>query len=76
MKIDSTLNISTIGIQRGLDDARQAAHEVATAVDSENPTDVVHSLVDLKQAELQVAANAKVISAEDNIIGNLIDELA
>ena len=76
MRIDSAINISTAGIQRGLDDARQSAHEVATAVDSENPTDVVHSLVDLKQAELQVAANAKVIGTADKMIGSLLDELA
>ena len=76
MKIESTLQNGVTGIQRGLDDARQAAHEIATAVDSENPTEVVQPLVDLKEAELQVKTNAEVIRTEDEMVGTLLDEMA
>jgi hypothetical protein len=76
MKIESTFTSGVTGIQKGLDDARQAAHEIATAVDNENPTEVVQPSVDLKQAELQVATNAKVVKAADDMVGNLLDEMA
>jgi hypothetical protein len=76
MKIESTFSSGVTGIQKGLDDARQAAHEIATAVDNENPTEVVQPSVDLKQAELQVATNARVVKAADDMVGNLLDEMA
>lgn len=76
MKIESTLQSGVSGIQKGLDDARQAAHEIATAVDNENPTEVVQPLVDLKEAELQVKTNAEVISTENEMVGTLLDDFA
>lgn len=79
MKIEPALQTGASGIQRGLDDARQAAHEIATqntTTENKNPTEVVHPLVDLKQAELQVAASASVIKSQDEMIGSLLDELA
>ena len=76
MKIESTFQSGISGIQRGLDDARQAAHEIATAVDNEDPTEVVQPLVDLKEAELQVKTNAEVVQAADEMVGTLLDEMA
>lgn len=79
MKIEPALHSGISGIEKGLNDARQAAHEIATigtTTENENPTEVVHPLLDLKQAELQVAASANVIKTQDEMIGSLLDEMA
>ncbi|MGD8483548.1 MAG: hypothetical protein PVJ63_09725 [Thioalkalispiraceae bacterium] len=79
MKIEPALQSGIAGIQKGLDDARQASHEIATlnsSAENENPTEVVHPLMELKQAEVQVAASAEAVKTQDEIIGTLLDELA
>ncbi len=76
MGVLSVQNEAVQGIQRGLDGLRKNAAEIASA-DQLNKagqnTDLVGSLVDLKQNEIQVQASAKVVSAVDSVIGTIVD---
>ncbi len=76
MSVLSVQNEAVQGIQRGLDGLRKNAAEIASA-DQLNKagqnTDLVGSLVDLQQNEIQVQASAKVVSAVDEVLGTLVD---
>lgn len=67
-----------MGIQRGMDDARRAAVEIASAskVEANKPTDVVQSVLELNQAKQAVEASAKVVKTADEMIGTLLDDMA
>ena len=54
------------GINRGIESARQAASNIARGGNARD-------LVELKQSEQQVAANANSISATNAALGSLID---
>lgn len=78
MKIDSVASLGLLGAQKGMQGARTAAADIASAgqAGASSPTDVAASLIALKVAEQQVAASAKVISSANETIGSLIDVLA
>jgi len=55
---------------------QRSSGNLFNAVLSPKPTQVESELVNLKQAELQTAAGAKVIETVDKMIGSLFDEKA
>lgn len=74
----SIVNPAMAGMRKGLDDMNRAASKIAnTGQSSETHTaSLATSMVDLKQAQVQVAVSAKVIQAIDESIGYLIDDFA
>lgn len=79
MKTDmtSTLTAALSGLQVGVNNARTAADEVAKlTVGSKAVQDTVRPLLNLQQAEQQVATTSKVIEVENDTLGRLIDETA
>lgn len=76
MGILSVQNSAVMGIQQGLNNLRRNASEIASADQlnqAGSETDLAGSLVGLKQSEIQVQANAKVVSAVDDVLGTLLD---
>ncbi len=78
MKIDGVFSQAVLGIQRGITSASQHAADIASAgqMSSDSPTNLVESMVGLRQDELQVQASAQVLKAYDAMIGSLFDEQA
>ena len=79
MGVLSVQSSAVLGIQRGLDGMRKDAAEIASADQLNNAgqqTDMVESLVSMKQNQIQVQASAKVVSALDEILGSIIDTRA
>lgn len=77
MKTDlaSTLTTALSGLQVGVNKARAAAGEVAKlTTESETVRDTVKPLLDLQQAEQEVAIASKVVKAENETLGRFIDE--
>jgi len=76
MGVLSVQNSAVMGIQQGLNNLRRNASEIASA-DQLNQagqdTDLAGAIVGLKQSEVQVQANAKVVSAVDEVLGTLLD---
>ncbi|MDH5424597.1 MAG: hypothetical protein OEY29_06380 [Gammaproteobacteria bacterium] len=79
MGILAVQNSAVMGIQQGLTNLRRNAAEIASADQlnkAGSETDLAGSVVGLKQAEVQVQANAKVVSAVDDVLGTLLDTQA
>lgn len=79
MGVLSVQSSAVLGIQRGLDGMRKDAAEIASADQLNNAgqqTDMVESLVSMKQNQIQVQASAKVVSALDEVLGSIIDTRA
>ena len=79
MGVLSVQSSAVLGIQRGLDGMRKDAAEIASADQLNNAgqdTDLVDSLISLKQNQIQVQASAKVVSAMDEVMGTIIDTRA
>ena len=79
MGVLSVQSSAVLGIQRGLDGMRKDAADIASADQLNNAgqeTDLVDSLVSLKQNQVQVQASAKVVSALDEVMGTIIDTIA
>lgn len=74
----SIVNPALAGMKKGLDGMNRAASEIASAGQSTeaHTASLSRSMVDLKQAQVQVAVSAKVIKAIDESIGYLIDDFA
>lgn len=78
MSIDS-LNTGIQGFQDAQLRAQEAAQSIASqsvkdaSVESIDQKDLVSSLVDLKSAEIDARANAKVIQTASDVLGTLID---
>ena len=66
------------GIHRGMNALRQDAHVIASQGATNSPTDqdVTKAIVDLNISSHQVEASSKVIKAQDEMLGTLLDELA
>lgn len=65
--IDATMKNAVNGMQAGITTARRAASQIASGRgDSE-------SLQDLKEAERQVASNAKSVEQANEALGGVID---
>ena len=79
MEINSALNIGVQGFQNAQSRATEAATEIASQSVSETPEqadqtkDLTSSLVDLKVAETDANANAKVIQTASDVLGTIID---
>ena len=79
MGVLSVQSSAVLGIQRGLDGMRKDASEIASADQLNNAgqeTNIVESLVSMKQNQVQVQASAKVVSALDEVLGSIIDTRA
>ncbi len=78
MSTISGFSTAVTGINRGMDAMRKNAHAIASQGASGPVTDkaVTEALVDLKANSMQVQASAKVLSAHNDILGTLLDELA
>ncbi|MDH5391581.1 MAG: hypothetical protein OEY11_00210 [Gammaproteobacteria bacterium] len=76
MGILAVQNSAVMGIQQGLNNLRRNASEIASA-DQLNQagkeTDLVGAIVGVKQSEVQVQANAKVVSSVGEVLGTLLD---
>jgi len=78
MSIDS-LNIGVQGFQDAQLRAQEAAQSIASqsvkdaSVESIDQRGLASSLVDLKSAEIDARANAKVIQTASDVLGTLID---
>jgi len=79
MKTDmtSTLTSALSGLQVGVNKARAAASEVAKlTTGSESVQNAVRPLLNLQEAEQQVAVTSNVIGVENDTLGRFIDESA
>lgn len=73
---DVSIGIGVSGIQAGIARAEQASSKIASAQQLEeggNNTSLVESLVELKVAQNEVKANAKVVEAATKNQGAIID---
>jgi len=61
------------GLQRATQRADEASLKIAQATTTEPEQDLVEPLVELKQAELQASASAKVVETADRVLGSLLD---
>ena len=78
MSTISTLNEGLAGIQNGQSLAKEAASSIASTEKATegHPSSYAEPIVDLIRAENQVEASAKMIKAQDEILGTLLDEMA
>lgn len=74
------LQSGSVGMQMGLQQAGQAAADIAGAVhdhdvynNASNDVSLASSAVDLLQAEHQVKASAQVVKVADELLGSFID---
>ena len=72
----SALGSALQGIQRGLNGARENAHNIATATSSGSLNSITESVIGLKQNVVQVQASAKVVSTVDEILNSLLNDLS
>jgi flagellar hook protein FlgE len=75
------INTSALfGIQRGYEGLRTSAAKIASASQlsgtesTESRQDLARTLVGLKEHSYNIQANVKVLQAEDQILGTLLDE--
>ncbi len=66
------------GIHKGINTLQQDAQIIASsgASNSVADKDVTEAIVDLKKSSHQVETSAKVISAQNEMLGTLVDEMA
>lgn len=79
MKTDltSTLTSALAGLQVGINNARSAAGEVAKlTTGSEAVQDTVRPLLNLQEAERDIAVSSKVVKTEGETLGRFVDETA
>jgi len=76
MDVGSIGQNALLGINKGFNQANQASAKIASnqqVNDNSTTQDIAKNLVELKQAELQVKASAKVAQTAGDIIGSIID---
>lgn len=61
------------GFQRATQRAAEASEQIAQAGTTKPDQDLVKPLVELKQAEQQAGASAKVVETADKVLGSLLD---
>ena len=78
MSMISGFQSALAGIDRGMNALRQDAHVIASqgALNSPTNQDVTEAIVDLNVSSHQVEASSKVIKAQDEMLGTLLDEMA
>lgn len=74
----SAMQSGLAGIHTGMNGLRKDAQVIASQniQNGPNTKDLTDALVDLKANQHQVEASAKVIKAQDEILGTLLDEMA
>jgi flagellar hook protein FlgE len=73
MQIDG-LSAALGGFQNAVSRAGEAAQDIASAnTKQEGTQDLIKPLVELKVAERDAQANAKVIETENQLLGSIID---
>jgi hypothetical protein len=65
------LQSAYLGVQSGIQSAAKSSADIA-AVGS-NGGDLTTPIIELRQAELQVAASAKALQASNDMVGTLLD---
>ena len=76
MDVGSISHSALSGINKGINQANEASSKLASAdqLSKESSTqDTANNIIELKQAELQVQASAKVAQTAGDIIGSIID---
>ena len=73
MKINSASDLALAGIRKGLSEMRRNAASIASTEAAEADRSPAEALINLKQAAHQVEASSKVIKAEDQMLGSLLD---
>ena len=78
VKSNAVLDTALTGINKGLDKLQENASQIAskTIMEGENTKPLVEALIVLKTNVQQVEASAKVLAAEDKLIGTLLDTKA
>jgi hypothetical protein len=78
MQIPSALSSALYGIQKGLTGMDKNAAQIAgaDAFNSQNPTALANSLVELQNNRMQVEVSAKVMKSLDDTIGTLLNVVA
>ena len=71
----SALSSGLLGIQKGLAGLNKNAAKIASAgqMNSQNLSELVEPLVNLKINQLQIEASAKVVQTSNDTIGSLLD---
>ncbi|MDG1293268.1 MAG: flagellar biosynthesis protein FlgE [Pseudomonadales bacterium] len=69
---NTLLQVGTTAMQAGMQQAGQAAAEIAS-VAKNNDASLNHSIVDLLQAENHVKASAQVVKTANQMMGTMID---
>lgn len=79
MEVNSILNTGIQGFQEATNKANEAAQKIASQSISDsseqgiNQADLANELVNLKSAEIDAKANARVIETSDEVLGTLLD---
>ncbi len=81
MEINSTFNQAVVGFKNALVQVSQASENIAhvsaksdyQVITDRSPTSITTELINMKVAEHQAVASAKVIRSADEMIGSLID---
>ena len=79
MKISPGVQESGLqGIRNSVKQLQQAADKIAghTTGATQNPADLTKSVIDLKQAEIRGEAAVKVLEAQTDMLGSLLDTQA
>ncbi len=72
----NTIDAGLAGIQSGLQQAAGAYEDVLEAFENGDIEDVAAAVVHLSQAQLQVAASAKIIKSDEELSRHVLDILA
>ena len=79
MQINNALNTGVQGFHNAQSRATEAATEIASQSvekspeQAEQPKELTTSLIELKTAEIDANANAKVIQTASDVLGSIID---
>ncbi len=79
MAINSVTTSAIQGIQRGLQNIRRNASDIASAQNLRGTTptkDLTRSLVEMHENKLYTIANTKTLKTADQVIGTLLDTKA
>jgi hypothetical protein len=80
MFIGSTSTAGHLALNRGINRMEQAAEQIAKASMSPEvegkPTDLIKPIVELHEADLESQAAIKLLSAEKDAVGTLLDVVA
>lgn len=76
MTTQPLLSTGLSGVREGIQRANDAAARIAENGAGGNLSELTEAVVELRAAELQVKASARVIEAADRTLGSVIDILA